>query len=135
MSSAKVDPNKRKGGRVIYNKTGRDDKTYDNKYWKDKECYKYSEKGHTLSNCTNTKKDKYNDEKRTKTTRSIEIVKKLTKDVKKISKVFTMVKTQLQRIKKADSNLPDSEDEDEASHLQIANINFGKSNFQFAQLD
>ena len=46
-----------------------------------------------------------------------------------------MVNNQLQRIKYADSSLPDSEDEDKASHLQIYDINWGKSDFKFAQLD
>ena len=62
----------------------------------------------------------------------------MTKDVKKMYKAFTTVNTQLQSLKEAcqaDSGLCDSEDEDEASHVHIAGINFGKSNFQCAQLD
>ena len=38
-------------------------------------------------------------------------------------------------MKYAESDLYDSEDEDEASHFQIAEINFCKSDSQFAQLD
>ena len=34
-----------------------------------------------------------------------------------------------------ESYLSNSEDEDEASHFQMDEINFGKSDFQFAQLD
>ena len=46
-----------------------------------------------------------------------------------------MVNTQLRNMKLADSDMSDSEDEDEASRFQMAGINFGKSYFQFAQLD
>ena len=38
-------------------------------------------------------------------------------------------------MKEANSDLSDSEVEDEASHFQMAEIKFGKSDFQFAQLD
>ena len=70
-----------------------------------------------------------------KTTSSRESVKKLAKDVKNISRVFKTENTQLQRLKKADSDLSDSEDEDKASHFQMVNINFGKSDFEFAKLN
>ena len=53
------------------------------------------------------------------------------KDTKKMSNAFTTVNTQLQSLREAESDLSDSEDEDEASHFQIADINFGKSDFQF----
>ena len=70
-----------------------------------------------------------------KPTSSRESVKKLAKDVKNISRVFKTENTQLQRLKKADSDLSDSEDEDKASHFQMVNINFGKSDFEFAKLN
>ena len=38
-------------------------------------------------------------------------------------------------MKEADSNLSESEDEDEASKFQMAEINYGKSDSQFSQLD
>ena len=60
---------------------------------------------------------------------------KLANDVKKISRAFTTVSTQLQILKEADSNLYESEYEYEASHFQMADNNFGKIDFQFAQLD
>ena len=49
-----------------------------------------------------------------------------------MSMVFTLVNTQLQNLKEADSDLSDSEDEDEASHFQMDEIDFGKSDFQFS---
>ena len=42
--------------------------------------------------------------------------------VKKISRVFTTFNTQLKKLKESDSNFSDSEDEDEASHFQMAKI-------------
>ena len=62
-------------------------------------------------------------------------MKELAKDVKKMSRAFTTVNAQLKILKEAESNLYDSENEDEASNFQMADINFGKSDFQFAQLD
>ena len=52
-----------------------------------------------------------------------------------MSRAFTMVNTQLKNMEEADSDLSDSNNEDEASHFQMAEINFGKSDFKFAQLD
>ena len=52
-----------------------------------------------------------------------------------ISRAWTKVKTQLQRLKEDDSTLSESEDKDEASHFQMTNNDFGKSDFQFSQLD
>ena len=46
------------GGRGGCKKRGRDDKTYDKKYWKDKECYKCGEKVHLESHFKKSKKDK-----------------------------------------------------------------------------
>ena len=48
----------------------------------------------------------------------------MAKDVNNMSREFTTVKIQLQRLKDADSDLSDSEDEDEASHFQMAENNF-----------
>ena len=48
-----------------------------------------------------------------------------------MSEAFTMVNIQLKKLKEDGSELSDSEDEDEdeASHFQIADIHFSKSNF------
>ena len=70
-----------------------------------------------------------------KTTSSRARLKKLAENIKNMSRAFTIVNTQLQILKEADSYISDSEDEDEASNFQMANINFGKSDFGFAQLD
>ena len=44
-------------------------------------------------------------------------VKNLAKEVKKISRAFNTVITQLQRLKKSEYNLSESEDEDTASQF------------------
>ena len=58
-------------------------------------------------------------------------MKNMAKDVNNMSKAFTIVNTQLKRLKETDSDLSGSEDEDETSHLHIYGNNFGKvtSNF------
>ena len=61
-------------------------------------------------------------------------VKNIAKDVKKTTKTFTTVNTQLQQLKEADSDMSDSQEEDEASHFHTADHNVSKSGFQFAQL-
>ena len=66
---------------------------------------------------------------------SITSLKKIAKDTNKMSRAFPTVSTQLQNLKEADSDLYDSEDEYETSHFNMAKINFGKSDFQFAHLD
>ena len=102
---------KRKGG-------GKDkDKTFDKKYWKDKECYKCHKKGHPASHCPSTDDD---DDKSTKSTSSqASSVKKLTKDLKSMKKAFTTVNTQLKQLKEDDSDLSDS-DSEEDSHFQLS---------------
>ena len=129
------DPNKGNGGRGGHNKRGGDDKIYEKKYWKDKECYKCGKEGHPESYCTKNKKDKDYDDNSTRSTSSRASKKKLSKDVNKMSRAFTTVNTQLKNTKEADSDLSDSEDEGKASHFQMAEINFGKNDSQFAQLD
>ena len=52
-----------------------------------------------------------------------------------MTRAFTLVNTQLQKIREDDSDLSDSEEEDEASHFQISNSNVGKSGFQFSKLN
>ena len=86
-----------------------------------------------MTHCTNTKIYKDNDDKSTSSTSSRSSMKKIAKYVKKISRVFTTVITQLKNIKEADSQLSDSGDEDKVSHSHSSDINFGTSDFQFAQ--
>ena len=60
-------------------------------------------------------------------------MKKLVKDLKKMYRVFTTFNTQIQRLKEADSDLSESEYDDEASNFQIVDINFGKIGSHFYQ--
>ena len=55
------------------------------------------------------KRDKYNDDKQKKTTSSRSSVNNLAMEVRKMSWDFTLVNTQLQRLKEADFDLSDSE--------------------------
>ena len=127
--------NKGHGGKCGRNKRWGGNKTYDKKYWKEKECYKCVEKVHPKYHCTKTKKDKYNDDKSTRSTISRASVKKLSKDVNNMSRAFNPVNTQLQNFKYDDSDQPYSEDDDEALNFQMAKINYVKSDFKFEQLD
>jgi hypothetical protein len=106
------------------NGKGRDSSTYDKKYCKDKECYKYHKKGHTSTHCPKNPSD---DDDRS-TTSAASSVKKLKKDLKSIKKAFTTVNTQLAQLKEADSDISGLEGE-EASHFQV------DQDLQFAQLD
>jgi hypothetical protein len=56
-------------------------------------------------------------------------VKKLKKDLKSIKKAFTTVNTQLAQLKEADSEIYESEGDEEASHFQVDQA------LQFAQVD
>ena len=56
-------------------------------------------------------------------------MKNLEMEVNKMSRKLNTVNTQLEKLKEYDSDLSDSEDEDEASHFNIADIDFGKSGF------
>jgi hypothetical protein len=56
-------------------------------------------------------------------------VNKLKKDLKSINKVFNTVNTQLAQLKEAESNISESEGEDEASHFQM------DAALQFSQVD
>ena len=55
FSFPQVDSSKVKGGRGGDNKRGRDNKTFDKKYWKDKELYKCEKQLHPSSHCTTVK--------------------------------------------------------------------------------
>jgi hypothetical protein len=56
-------------------------------------------------------------------------VKKLKKEFKSMKKAFTTVKTQIEKLKEADSDLSGSEDDDDQSHFKMDSI------LQFAQVD
>ena len=134
-SFSQGDVNKGNEGRGGRNKRGGDDKIYDKNYCKDKKCYKRGKKGNPVSYYTKTKRDKENEDKITGSNSSRASAKKLVKGLNNMSREFTTVKTQIQKLKEADYDLYESEDEDEASHFYMAEINFGKSKFEFEQLD
>jgi predicted nucleic acid-binding Zn-ribbon protein len=56
-------------------------------------------------------------------------VQKLKKDIKSIKKEFAMVNTQIVQLKEADSEISESEGDEEASHFQVDQA------LQFAQVD
>ena len=76
------------------------------------------------------KKEKDDDDKSTKNNTRRAITKKLAKDVKKMTRSFTTSNTQLQKLKEDDSELSNSEEEDEASHFKIVDRNVVNSGFQ-----
>jgi hypothetical protein len=108
----------RGGGRSCNgNGKGHDSVTYDKKYWKDKECYKCHTMGHPATHCS--KKSNSNDDENRSATATVNSVKKIHKDTKSMRKAFTMVNTQLEKLKEAESDISESEGEDEASHFQM----------------
>jgi hypothetical protein len=57
------------------NGKGHDSSTYDKKYWKDKECYKYNKMGHPATHCG--KKSNSNDDDDSSAAATVNSVKKL----------------------------------------------------------
>jgi hypothetical protein len=111
-----------KGGRdggQSYNSNGKghESGTYDKKYWKDKECYKFHKMGHPAKHCG--KKSNSNDGDDSSAAATVNSVKKLQKDIKSTRKAFTTVNTQLEKLKEAESDISESESEDEASHFKM----------------
>ena len=119
-SFAQKGKREKKGGRQ--RKSG----DFDEKYWKDKECYNCNEKGHPASHCP--KKEEDDDDKSRASSASS--VKKLEKDMKNMKKKFSTVNTQLEQLKENDSDPSDSEDEECESHFQMMT-----NGFQFTQLE
>jgi hypothetical protein len=99
------------------NGKGHDSSTYDKKYWKDKECYKCHKMGHPATHCG--KKSNFNDDDNSSAAAMVNSVKKLQKDITSMRKAFTTVNTQLEKLKEAESDIYESEGEDEASHFQM----------------
>jgi hypothetical protein len=100
-----------KGGRGGSNRSssgsgkGCDSRTYDKKYWNDKECYKCHNEGHPATHCPK----KPSDDDGRSTASAASSVKKLKKDLETINKPFTTVNTQLAQLKEADSDISESE--------------------------
>jgi hypothetical protein len=99
------------------NGKGHDSSTYDKTYCKDKECYKYHKIGHPATHCGNNSNS--NDDDDSSAAATVNSVKKLQKDIKSTRKAFTTVNTQLEKLKEAESDISESEGEDEASHFQM----------------
>jgi hypothetical protein len=99
------------------NGKGHDSSTYDKKYWTDKECYICHKIGHPATHCG--KKSNSNDDDNSSAAATFSSVKKLQKDIKSMRKEFTTVNTQLEKLKEAESDISESEGEDEASHFQM----------------
>jgi hypothetical protein len=99
---------------------------FDKEYWKDKTFYKCEKKGHPANKCP--KKSNNDDDEKSVASASSSI-KKLKNDFKSMKKAFTMVNTQLEKLKEADSDLSGSEDDDDQSHFQM------DAAIQFAQVD
>jgi hypothetical protein len=126
-----------KGGRGSgrsYNGNGKghESSTYDKKYWKDKECFKYHKMGHPATHCG--KKSNSNEDDDSSAAATVNSVKKLHKDIKSMRKAFTTVNTQLEKLKEAESDISELEGEDEALHFQMdAALQFAKVEKEFEQ--
>jgi hypothetical protein len=109
------------------NGKGHETSTYDKKYWKDNECYKCRKMGHPATHCRN--KSNSNEDDDSSASATINSVKKLQKDTNSMRKAFTTVTTQLEKLKEAESDISESEGEDESSHFQV------DAGLQFAQVE
>jgi hypothetical protein len=83
--------------------------------------------GHPATHCG--KKSTSNDDDDHSAAATVNIVKKLQKDIKSMKKAFTTVNTQLEKLKEAESDISESEGEDEASDFQM------DVTLQFAQVE
>jgi hypothetical protein len=83
--------------------------------------------GHPATHCG--KKSNSNEDDDSSAAATVNSVKKLQKDIKSMRKAFTMVNTQLEKLKEAESDISESEGEDEASHFQM------DAALQFAQVE
>jgi hypothetical protein len=73
--------------------------------------------GHPATHCR--KKSNSNEDDDSSTAATVNSVKKLQKDIKSMREAFTTVNTQLEKLKEAESDISESEGEDEASHFQM----------------
>jgi hypothetical protein len=120
MTSSKGSSLAQKGGRGGRGGKGQGSATFDKEYLKDKTCFTCSEKGHQSSSCKKSAVANDND-----SASIAHNVKKLAKETKKLKKAFT----QLQKTSKQDSNLSDSESEEEDLQFQF------DDGFQFTQME
>jgi hypothetical protein len=73
--------------------------------------------GHPATHCS--KKSNYNDDNDIYAAAMANSVKKLHKGTKSMRRAFTTVNTQLEKLKEAESDISESEGEDESSHFQM----------------
>jgi hypothetical protein len=73
--------------------------------------------GHPATHCGN--KSNSNDDDDSSAAATVNIVKKLQKDIKSMRKAFTTVNTQLEKLKEAKADISESGGEDKASYFQI----------------
>jgi hypothetical protein len=102
---------------------------YDKEYWKDKECYHYHKKGHPSSHCRTKKSNdsseshkktgnQKNDDDKSRSSKSSK-TSSISKLQKKMKKSFATMETKIQELEKEDSDITDSDgDDEEASHFQ-----------------
>jgi hypothetical protein len=122
-----------RGGRGGGGDNTRHESSYDKKWWKTRECYLCHKKGHPPTHCPNIANrkgsDKDDDDK--SVTSTVSSASKLKKDFKSMKKAFTTVNTQLKELKEADSDISESDGDEEASHFQVDD----SFQFQFAQVN
>jgi hypothetical protein len=83
--------------------------------------------GHPAKHCR--KKSNSNEDDDSSAAATVNSVKKLQKDIKSMRKAFTTGNTQLEKLKQDESEISESEGEDEASHFQM------DAALQFAQVE
>jgi hypothetical protein len=83
--------------------------------------------GHPATHCG--KKSNSNEDDDSSAAATVNSVKNPHKDIKSTRKAFTTVNTQLEKLKEAESEVSESEGEDEASHFQM------DATLQFAQVE
>jgi hypothetical protein len=83
--------------------------------------------GHPATHCR--KKSNSNEDDDSSAAATVNSVKKLQKDTQSMRTAFTTVNTQLEKLKEAESEISESEGEDEASHFQM------DAALQFAQVE
>jgi hypothetical protein len=120
-----------RGGRGGGGDNTRHEPSYDKKWWKAKECYLCHKKGHPSTHCPNIANRRGSDKDEKSVASAASSVSKLKKDFKSMEKAFTTVNTQLKELKEADSDISESDGDEEASHFQVDD----SLQFQFAQVD
>jgi hypothetical protein len=73
--------------------------------------------GHPSTHCGKKSNSNYDGD--SSAAAKVNSVKKLQNDIKSMRKAFTMVNTQLEKLKEAESDISESEGKDEASHFQM----------------